>query len=150
MESTAYRVCTVLHMQKKIKFHFKIKKQEEPSATNNTTAILKIPIKALTSPRLFCRQFYSQVVIWKRFTKNTGSWNLSFKTTACTLHGPQSRATTSLPKKFAWKIKRRIPDPRREGNSVTQTWNGIHNLEQLQAPNFWRQTARYLYHLYQY
>lgn len=55
----------------------------------------------------------------ERFTKNTGSWNLSFKTTACTLHGPQSRATTSLPKKFAWKTKRRIPDPEREDNSVT-------------------------------
>lgn len=50
---------------------------------------------------------------WISFTKNTGSWNLSFKTTACTLHGPQSRAMTSFPKKFEWKINRRIPDPKR-------------------------------------
>lgn len=48
----------------------------------------------------------------KSLTRKTGSWNLSFSTTACTLHGPQSRAMTSLPKKFAWKMKRRTPDPR--------------------------------------
>lgn len=73
----------------------------------------------------------------KRFTKNTGSWNLSFKTTACTLHGPQSRATTCLPWKFAWKIKRRNPDPEREGNSVTWIWNEIHYL-QLSTLDLWR------------
>lgn len=73
----------------------------------------------------------------KRFTKNTGSWNLSFKTTACTLHGPQSRAVTSLPMKFAWKIKRRIPNPEREGNSVTWIWNDIHYLE-LRTLDLWR------------
>lgn len=50
----------------------------------------------------------------KNLTRKTGSWNLSFKTTACTLHGPQSRAITSLPKKFAWKIKRRTPEPKGE------------------------------------
>ena len=40
-----------------------------------------------------------------------GSWNLSLSTTAWTLQGPQSLAVISF-RKLAWKMKRRMPDPR--------------------------------------
>lgn len=61
----------------------------------------------------------------ENLTRKTGSWNLSFKTTACTLHGPQSRAITSLPKKLAWKMKSRTPEPAEEKGKINANTMGV-------------------------